>query len=69
MSFTPSSQSNDASTQSGGFSGSATEGCGGATGSTPNPAFERTRSGKPGLACISFWLKPGLPPRAAQRKR
>ena len=34
-----------------------------------NPAFERTRYGKPGLASISFWLKPGLPPRAAQRKR
>ena len=33
----------------------------------PNPAFERTRSGRPGLASISFWLKPGLPPRAAQR--
>lgn len=31
----------------------------------PNPAFERTRSRRPGLASISFWPKPGLPSRPA----
>jgi hypothetical protein len=35
----------------------------------PNPSFERTRSGRPALAFISFWAKAGLPPRAAQLKR
>ena len=36
---------------------------------TPNPSFERTRSGKPPLAFISFSAKAGLPPRASQLKR
>ena len=36
---------------------------------TPNPSFKRTRSGGAGLAFISFWAKPALPPRAAQFKR
>ena len=34
-----------------------------------NPSIERTRSGRPHLAFISFWAKCVLPPRAAQRKR
>ena len=36
---------------------------------TPNPFIERTRSGSAGLASISFWAKPALPPRAAHVKR
>ena len=36
---------------------------------TPNPSIERTRSGGAGLAFISFWAKPALPPRAAHVKR
>ena len=36
---------------------------------TPNPSIERTRSGSAGLAFISFWAKPALPPRAAHVKR
>ena len=36
---------------------------------TPNPSIERTRSGSAGLAFISFWAKPALPPRAAHAKR
>ena len=36
---------------------------------TPNPSFERTCSGKPALAFISFSAKAGLPPRASQLKR
>ena len=36
---------------------------------TPNPSIERTRSGNAGLASISFWAKPALPPRAAHVKR
>ena len=36
---------------------------------TPNPSIERTRSGSAGLALISFWAKPALPPRAAHVKR
>ena len=35
----------------------------------PNPFIERTRSGSAGLAFISFWAKPALPPRAAHVKR
>ena len=35
----------------------------------PNPSIERTRSGSAGLAFISFWAKPALPPRAAHVKR
>ena len=34
-----------------------------------NPSIERTRSGSAGLAFISFWAKPALPPRAAHVKR
>ena len=34
-----------------------------------NPSFERTRSGRPLQALISFWALRGLPPRAAQLKR
>ena len=36
---------------------------------TPNPSIERTRSGSAGLAFISFWAEPALPPRAAHVKR
>ena len=36
---------------------------------TPNPSIERTRSGSAGVAFISFWAKPALPPRAAHVKR
>ena len=36
---------------------------------TPNPSIERTRSGSAGLAFISFWAKPVLPPRAAHVNR
>ena len=32
----------------------------------PNPSFQRTHSGRPALAFISFWAKASLPPRAAQ---
>ena len=35
----------------------------------PNPSIERTRSGSAGLAFISFWAKPALPPLAAHVKR
>ena len=34
-----------------------------------NPSFERTRSGRPLQAFISFWALRGLPPRAAQLER
>lgn len=36
---------------------------------TPNPSLERTRSGMPHLASMSFWAKRVLPLRAAQLKR
>ena len=36
---------------------------------TPNTSFERTHSGSPRLAFISFSAKPVLPPRASQLKR
>ena len=35
----------------------------------PNPSFERTRSGRPRTAFISFWAMRVLPARAAQVKR
>jgi hypothetical protein len=34
-----------------------------------NPSIERTRTGRPSLASISFWAKPALPARAAHVKR
>ena len=36
---------------------------------TPNPSIERTSTGGPHLALISFWAKPAPPPRAAHVKR
>ena len=36
---------------------------------TPSPSIERTHSGSAGLAFISFWAKPALPPRAAHVNR
>jgi hypothetical protein len=35
----------------------------------PNPSFERTRTGMPLQAFISFWALRVLPARAAQLKR
>ena len=40
-----------------------------ASGATPNPSFEPTRSGRPLQAFISFSALRALPPRAAQLKR
>ena len=37
--------------------------------SLPNPSVERTRSGRPRLASISFWAKRNLPLRSAHLKR
>ena len=35
----------------------------------PNPSIERTSTGKPLQALISFWALRGLPARAAHVKR
>ena len=41
----------------------------GATGVTPNPSIERTRTGRPLQALISFWALRVLPVQAAHLKR
>ena len=38
-------------------------------GQPPNPSIERTRTGRPRMALISFWALRVLPSRAAHVKR